>query len=90
MHISFLFYLVVSFPVFIVYIFVPGLSTLSSDGPSFMLLLVSQLTGNLQIPAAVAQIVLSSLRLINLLVAHIDYHPLPRDSSPKPPTWWQQ
>jgi hypothetical protein len=48
---------------------------------SFLISLLFLLICNLQIPAAVVQITLSSLRLGRLL-AHIDYNPLPQGGSP--------
>jgi len=81
MHISLIFHFVVLLSMILAYVSEPGLSTLSCAGLSLVLLLVLLLSGNLQIPAAVVQVVLSSLRLKDLLVAHTDYNSLPKGSS---------
>jgi hypothetical protein len=82
LHVFFLLHFMLPFPMIVANVSLPGLSLLAALVLSVVVLLASLQIGNLQIPAAVAQIVLSSLRLINLIVAHIDYNPLPRDSSP--------
>ncbi|KAL6614914.1 hypothetical protein ACP70R_037184 [Stipagrostis hirtigluma subsp. patula] len=48
---------------------------------SLIIFLAALLITNLQIPTAVVQVVLSSLRLRSLLARH-DYHPLPKGGSP--------
>ncbi|KAL6614910.1 hypothetical protein ACP70R_037180 [Stipagrostis hirtigluma subsp. patula] len=79
MHIFFLLNSVFPFPP-LAYLVLVNVSPFTL-AMSFIILLAALLIGNLQIPASVAQVVLSSLRLRRLLASH-DYYPLPQGSSP--------
>ncbi|TVU35912.1 hypothetical protein EJB05_17819, partial [Eragrostis curvula] len=81
LRISFLWDLVFPFPGYFFYFLGPNPSPPTTTGLSFIILLVLLLIGNLQIPAAAVQVVLSSSRFHRLLVHH-EYSPLPEGSSP--------